>query len=211
MLLDHGLYFDLDTALRINYSKWWLALIAPATERIVEDRKKYAKLVGNIDEDLVRSVSFSPSHALLTVLTSPQYAVFEAALTGRAALEGSWEDLQGSSEGKSYSRGRSMIDLSAQTEEEMEAIRKAVVQKEGLLLSVFDVLRRVPRRVLMVLKLNELTRFVPFSTDRRDLLTGGAYRSLDRALATTHANVGRSLGNGCRLRDNTDIDAACDK
>ena len=53
-----------------------------------------------------------------------------------------------------------MIDLSAQTEEEMEAIRKAVVQKEGLLLSVFDVLRRVPRRVLMVLKLNDLTRCV---------------------------------------------------
>ena len=51
-----------------------------------------------------------------------------------------------------------MIDLSAQTEEEMEAIRQAVVQREGLLLSVFDVLRRVPRRVLMVLKLNDLTR-----------------------------------------------------
>ena len=53
VLLDHGLYFDLDTALRINYSKWRLSLIAPATEEILEDRKKYAKLVGNIDEDLV--------------------------------------------------------------------------------------------------------------------------------------------------------------
>lgn len=53
-----------------------------------------------------------------------------------------------------------MIDLSAQTEEEMEAIRKAVIEKEGLLLSVFDVLRRVPRRVLMVLKVNDLTRCV---------------------------------------------------
>lgn len=64
-----------------------------------------------------------------------------------------------------------MIDLTAQTAKEMEAIRQAVVEKEGLLLSVFDLLRRVPRRVLMVLKLNELTR------------------SLDRALATTHSNV----------------------
>ncbi len=53
VLLDHGLYFDLDTALRINYSKWWLALIAPASEEVVADRKKFAKLVGNIDEDLV--------------------------------------------------------------------------------------------------------------------------------------------------------------
>ena len=102
--------------------------------------------------------------------------MFEAAITGRAALEGSGTKINSSSEqesGKkgSLSRGRSMIDLSAQTEEEMEAIRNAVVQQEGLLLSVFDVLRRVPRRVLMVLKLNDLTR------------------SLDRALATTHANV----------------------
>ena len=90
--------------------------------------------------------------------------MFEAAITGRAALEGTEGTL-----GK-Y-RGRSMIDLSAQTEEEMEAIRNAVVQQQGLLLSVLNVLRRVPRRVLMVLKLNDLTR------------------SLDRALATTHANV----------------------
>ncbi|KAI0360911.1 ABC1-domain-containing protein [Trametes cingulata] len=148
VLLDHGLYFDLDTPLRINYSKWWLALIAPATPETVADRKKYAKLVGNIDEDL--------------------YPVFEAAITGRAALEGSWEEIEGPVD---VPRARSMIDLSAQTEEEMEAIRKAVVQKEGLLLSVFDVLRRVPRRVLMVLKLNDLTR------------------SLDRALMTTHSTI----------------------
>ncbi|KAI0744860.1 ABC1-domain-containing protein [Earliella scabrosa] len=153
VLLDHGLYFDLDTALRINYSKWWLALIAPASKQTLEDRRKYAKLVGNIDEDL--------------------YPVFEAAITGRAALEGSWGDLDQdlTSDDRHLSRGRSLVDLSAQTEAEMEAIRNAVVQKEGLLLSVFDVLRRVPRRVLMVLKLNDLTR------------------SLDRALATTHANV----------------------
>lgn len=51
-----------------------------------------------------------------------------------------------------------MINIMPQTEEEMEAIRNAVVSREGLLFSVFDVLRRVPRRVLMVLKLNDLTR-----------------------------------------------------
>lgn len=53
-----------------------------------------------------------------------------------------------------------MIDMMPQSTEEMEAIRNAVVNREGLLLSVFDVLRRVPRRVLMVLKLNDLTRLV---------------------------------------------------
>lgn len=79
-----------------------------------------------------------------------------------------------SSEGKSQStfkRASSMIDMMPQSEEEMEAIRNAVVNREGLLLSVFDVLRRVPRRVLMVLKLNDLTR------------------GLDHALATTHSSI----------------------
>lgn len=65
-----------------------------------------------------------------------------------------------------------MFDLTPQTEEEMEIIRTAVIQKEGLLLSVFDLLRRVPRRLLMLLKLNDLVR------------------SLDRSLATTHSSVG---------------------
>ncbi len=57
-----------------------------------------------------------------------------------------------------FKREGSIIDLRKQTEAELEAIRNAVVQREGLLLDVFDVLRRVPRRVLMVLKLNDLTR-----------------------------------------------------
>lgn len=52
----------------------------------------------------------------------------------------------------------SLVELSPQTPAEIEAIRDAVINKEGLLVSLFDVLRRVPRRVLMVLKLNELTR-----------------------------------------------------
>jgi len=59
-----------------------------------------------------------------------------------------------------FRRASSMIDMMPQTEEEMQAIRDAVITSEGLLLSVFDVLRRVPRRVLMVLKLNDLTRCV---------------------------------------------------
>jgi hypothetical protein len=59
---------------------------------------------------------------------------------------------------KAVKRASSVIDMAPRSEEEMEAIRNAVVSKEGLLLSVFDVLRRVPRRVLMVLKLNDLTR-----------------------------------------------------
>ena len=72
-------------------------------------------------------------------------------------MKGSWEELDSKSD-PGFNRAGSMADLSAPTEREMELIRNAVIQYEGLLVSVFDVLRRVPRRVLMVLKLNDLTR-----------------------------------------------------
>ena len=74
-------------------------------------------------------------------------------------MKGSWEDLDNEAD-PGFKRAGSMVDLSAPSEREMEVIRNAVIQHEGLLVSVFDVLRRVPRRVLMVLKLNDLTRFV---------------------------------------------------
>ena len=90
--------------------------------------------------------------------------MFEAAITGRAVLEDTASSMDDDTAVKpSFKRGRSMIDLASQSKEELEAIRSAVVKREGLLLDVFDVLRRVPRRVLMVLKLNDLTRFVSSS------------------------------------------------
>lgn len=85
---------------------------------------------------------------MLTSLTTP----------GRIALKDSWDDLE-SSGNPTIKRRSSIKDVAATSEEELEAIRRAV-QQEGVLLSVFDVLRRVPRRVLMVLKLNDLTRSV---------------------------------------------------
>ncbi|KAH8995740.1 ABC1-domain-containing protein [Lactarius akahatsu] len=149
VLLDHGLYFDLDRTLRINYSKLWLALIAPATPENNADRRKYAELVGNVGPD--------------------QYPIFEAALTGRATME---DTPRRDNENKSsFQRASSMLEQLPQTDQEVEALRNAVMTKEGLLLSVFDILRKVPRRVLMVFKLNDLTR------------------SLDHALATTHSKV----------------------
>lgn len=85
-----------------------------------------------------------------------------------------------------------MIDMVPQTEEEMESIRNAVISQQGLLLSVFDILRRVPRRVLMVLKLNDLTRCVGkriVANQRAEVLC----RSLDHALMTTHSNVSLTM------------------
>ena len=86
------------------------------------------------------------------ILTCVQYPVFETAITGRAGLEGTWDDDTG--------RPSSLVDMMPQTEEEMEVIRNAVIEREGLLVSVFDLLRRIPRRVLMLLKLNDLVRSV---------------------------------------------------
>ncbi|KAG6874487.1 hypothetical protein C0995_010397 [Termitomyces sp. Mi166 len=149
VLLDHGLYFDLDPTLRVNYAKLWLSLIAPASPTTTLNRQRYAELVGNVGPDL--------------------YPVFEAALTGRAALQDSVD--REKEDDDSFRRVSCMIDLQPQSEAELDAIRNAVVSTEGLLTSVFDVLRRVPRRVLMVLKLNDLTR------------------SLDYALMTTHSNI----------------------
>ncbi|KAL5528446.1 hypothetical protein ACEPAF_7582 [Sanghuangporus sanghuang] len=148
VLLDHGLYFDIDRELRINYSKLWLSFIAPASLKTNAERRKYAQLVGNVSEDL--------------------YPVFETAVTGRVGMDGSWDSPEIASGMK---RPTSLVDLTPQSEEEMEAIRNAVIQKEGLLISVFDVLRRVPRRVLMLLKLNDLVR------------------GLDRSLCTTHSSI----------------------
>ena len=71
-------------------------------------------------------------------------------------LQGTWDD----TDDLSIKRASSVISMETQMEDEMDAIRGAVINREGLLLSVFDVLRRIPRRVLMVLKLNDLTRYV---------------------------------------------------
>ncbi|KAF7782568.1 hypothetical protein Agabi119p4_1944 [Agaricus bisporus var. burnettii] len=148
VLLDHGLYFDLDDELRVNYGRFWLSLTESSSPSVLAERRKYAELVGNIGPSL--------------------YPVFEAAITGRTAMEGSWDEDQAHIE---VNRASGLIDMNRQTEEEMKAIRDAVVTQDGLILSVLDVLRRVPRRVLMVLKVNDLTR------------------SLDSALATTHSPI----------------------
>ena len=80
------------------------------------------------------------------------------------------EDPRRDSENKSsFRRASSMLDQLPQTDQEVEALRNAVMTKEGLILSVFDILRKMPRRVLMVFKLNDLTRFdILFTTQPMD-------------------------------------------
>lgn len=56
VMLDHGLHFDIDHDLRINYSKLWLSFMSPTTSKSLADRHKYAELVGNIGPDLVSAL-----------------------------------------------------------------------------------------------------------------------------------------------------------
>ncbi|WFD19835.1 hypothetical protein MCAP1_002075 [Malassezia caprae] len=149
VLLDHGLYFAIDEELRSNYARFWLTLLSRTTPHITRERRKYAKLVGNIDDDL--------------------YPVLESAITGRSGLEGSDENNPKGVQGRE--RMSSLLDLdtgSQLSKEEQEHIRKTVLEKEGILVNVMELLRRVPRPLLMVLKINDLTR------------------SLDANLHTTH-------------------------
>lgn len=52
-LLDHGQYFDIPDDLRVNYAHFWLSLIKRSSPATDAERRKYAKLVGNIDDDMV--------------------------------------------------------------------------------------------------------------------------------------------------------------
>ena len=56
-LLDHGQYFDIPDDLRVNYAHFWLALIQRSSPQTSKVRRKYAKLVGNVDDDMVSSSS----------------------------------------------------------------------------------------------------------------------------------------------------------
>lgn len=149
VLLDHGLYFDIDEELRANYARFWLSLLKRGSPAVSAERRRYAKLIANIDDEL--------------------YPILESAITGRAGLEGS--DPKNPLGVKNKNRASSLLDMDSGaklSDEEQDHIRKTVMEKEGLFLSILDLLRRLPRRMLMVLKLNDLTR------------------SLDASLHTTH-------------------------
>lgn len=152
VLLDHGLYFDISQELRTNYARFWLALLSKSTPSVMAERRRLAKSIANIDDDL--------------------YHILESAITGRSGLEGSdSNNPNGVGGGK---RKSSLLDLdsgSEMTDEEQEHIRKTVMEKEGLFIDILKVLRQVPRRMLMVLKLNDLAR------------------SLDANLHTTHGHA----------------------
>ncbi|KDE02639.1 ABC1-B atypical protein kinase [Microbotryum lychnidis-dioicae p1A1 Lamole] len=144
VLLDHGLYFEMDSALRVAYARLWLALISPSSPKVEAERRKYAYLAGNIDDEL--------------------YPIFQAAITGRAALDDPY-----AVRGDEGDKKGSVMELGEHTLDEQKRMRHTIAETEGLMTSIFDLLRRVPRRILMVLKVNDLAR------------------ALDTSLHTTHS------------------------
>lgn len=127
VLLDHGLYFDLPSDLRVNYARFWLSLMARPSPRVEAERRHYAKEVANISDDA--------------------YVLFVTAISGRAAVEGVSEDGTGR---------QSMLEMGANTDEEKKKVRTAMVQQEGLLPQLFKLLRTMPRKLVMLFKVRRL-------------------------------------------------------
>ncbi|WWD21696.1 hypothetical protein CI109_106182 [Kwoniella shandongensis] len=143
-LLDHGQYFDIPDDLRVNYAHFWLSLIKKTSKKTTAERKYYARLVGNIDDEM--------------------YPILESAITGQINMadDTNTTDISGDK------RPTSLLDQRTYDEDSIKKLRGALMEKEGLIVSIFELLRTVPKRLLMILKLSDLQR------------------SLDQSLATTH-------------------------
>lgn len=150
VLLDHGLYFDIPHDLRLNYARFWLSLLSPPTEKNRQNRQKYASLVGG---------DIGPE----------RYNVFEAALTGRpTGTFGGGKKQKKGGRLAAFQQAASMLDMGNMNDADMDKLRVMLVSNGDIMVAMFDILRRLDSKVLMLLKLNELTR------------------ALDHALSTTH-------------------------
>lgn len=130
-LLDHGQYFDIPDDLRVNYAHFWLSLIKPSSPATTAERKHYARLVGNIDDDMV-------SHAFDQLRRSSlpwQYPILESAITGRINM----------AEAAEAGRPSSLLDNANMTDADVARLRNAMLEREGLIASIFELLRTVPK------------------------------------------------------------------
>lgn len=75
-------------------------------------------------------------------------------MTGRS--NGTWDGRKVKGQGQlaAIRRAAELLDIGIMNQEERERFRVLVMTKDGLMLSVFDILRKVPSRVLMILKVS---------------------------------------------------------
>lgn len=111
-LLDHGQYFDIPDDLRVNYAHFWLSLISRNSPQTTIERKKWAKAVGNVDDDM--------------------YPILESAITGQMNMA------------ETGSGGPTSL-LESGSDDHIRKLRNAMMEREGLVLSIFELLRTVPR------------------------------------------------------------------
>jgi aarF domain-containing kinase len=84
---------------------------------------------------------------------SLQYPILESAITGRIGVEDVIAD-------NGDHRPSSLLDSAKMDDNELSKLRTAVMEREGLIVSIFELLRIIPRRLLMILKLSDLQRSV---------------------------------------------------
>lgn len=94
-----------------------------------------------------------------------------AALTGRPTGSFSGGKKQKGGRLAALQTAAGMLDMGNLGDTEMEKLRTMLVADSNIMVQMFDILRKVDSKVLMLLKLNELTR------------------ALDHALGTTHPPV----------------------
>jgi len=104
-----------------------------------------------------------------------QYPILESAITGRIGVEDVSAD-------NGDHRPSSLLDSAKMDDNELSKLRTAVMEREGLIVSIFELLRIIPRRLLMILKLSDLQRYVLACS----CSVCADKRSLDFSLATTH-------------------------
>lgn len=120
------------TYCRTNYARFFLSLIAPAGKKTDQFRRKFAKDFAHVDEQ--------------------DYDIFQAVITGRVSLD---DPASASTEdgGSSFS----LLDMPPPDKREMHQMR-AATSVDGVVEQILKLLRTMPRRLLMILKLNDLTR-----------------------------------------------------
>ena len=120
--------------LAVDYAHFWLSLISPNSPAVQEERRKYAKLVGNVEGELYpilecqSSSRVSPSRRTDLSFVSSSFA---AALTGRIGLgrpdydEQPEVDEQGLKKNYTQQKAQSVMEMEKATAEE-EAIMRNV-------------------------------------------------------------------------------------
>lgn len=116
---------------RTNYARFFLSLIAPGGKATDQFRRKFAHDFAYVDEE--------------------DYPIFQSVITGRVSLDdpASAEAPEGS--------GFSLLDMPPPDKKEMHQMR-AATSVDGVVEQILKLLRTMPRRLLMILKLNDLTR-----------------------------------------------------